>query len=76
MRAAKRVRLGVDQAATIDIDNLDEKVEVDEIKAKAGRDLPTIRHLKLRLARDEYIASACFFSAAALSLHALRSQTP
>ena len=74
--AAKRVRLGVDQAAAIDIDNLDEKVEVDKIKANAGRELPTIRQLKLRLARDQYDAAACFFHAAALSLHALRSQTP
>ena len=76
MPAAKRVRLGVDQAAAIHIDNPDQKVKVDTIKAKAGRDLPTIRQLKLRLAPDEYIASACFFYAAALSLHALCSQTP
>ena len=61
MPAAKRVRLGVDQAATIVFDNRDEKVEVDKIKANAGRELPTIRQLKLRLARDEYVAGACFF---------------
>ena len=61
MPAAKRVRLGVDQAAAIDIDNPDEKVEVDKIKANAGRDLPTIWQLKLRLERDEYVAGACFF---------------
>ena len=76
MPAAKRVRLGVDQAAAIDIDNPDEKVEVDKIKATAGRELPTIRQLKLRLALDEYFAGACFSYAAALSLHALRSHTP
>ena len=76
MPAAKRVRLGVDQAAAIDIDHPDQKVKVDRIKATAGRDPPTIRQLKLRLAPDEYIAGACFFYAAALSLHALRSQTP
>ena len=74
--AAKRVRLGVDQAAAIDIDNPEEKVEVDKIKANAGSNLPTIRQLKLRLARDEYIDGACFFYVAALSLPALRSQTP
>ena len=76
MPAAKRVRLGVDEAAAIDCDNPDQKVEVDKIKAPAGRELPTIRQLKLRLARDEYVAGACVFYAAALSLHALRSQTP
>ena len=76
MPAAKRVRLGMDEAAAIDFDNPDQKVEVDKIKAPAGRDLPTIRQLKLRLARDEYVAGACFCYAAALSLHALRSQTP
>ena len=76
MPAAKRVRLGVDQAAAIDVDNPDQKVEVDTIKATAGRELPTIRQLKLRLARDEYVAGVCFFYAAALSLHALGSQTP
>ena len=75
MPAAKRVRLGVDQAAAIDIDKSDQKVKVDRIRAKTGRDLPTIRQLKLRLARHEYIAGACFFYAASLSLHALRSQT-
>ena len=62
MLAAKRVRLGVDQGAAIDIDNPNENVEVDKIQAKAVRDLPTIRQLKLPLARDEYIAGACFFS--------------
>ena len=76
MPAAKRVRLGVVQAAATDIDNPDEKVEVDKIKANAGRELPTIRQLQLRLARDEYVAAACFFYAVALGLHALRSQTP
>ena len=76
MLAAKRVRLGVDEAAAIDCDNPNQKVEVDKIKAPAGRELPTIRQLKLRLARDEYVAGACFFYATSLSLHALRSQTP
>ena len=76
MPAAKRVRLGVDEAAAIDFEHPDQKVEVDKIKAPAGRELPTIRQLKLRLARDKYVAGACFFYAAALSLHALRSQTP
>ena len=66
----------MDEAAAIDCDNPDQKVEVDKIKAPASRELPTIRQLKLRLARDEYVAGACFFYAAALSLHALRSQTP
>ena len=61
MPAAKRVRLGVDEAAAIDCDNPDQKVEVDKIKAPAGREPPTIRQLKLRLARDEYVAGACFF---------------
>ena len=75
MPAAQRVRLGVDEAAAIDCDNPDQKVEVDKVKAPAGRELPTIRQLKLRLARDEYVAGACFFHAAALSLHAFRSQT-
>ena len=73
MPAAKRVRLGADGAATIDCDNPNQKVEVDKIKAPAGRELPTIRQLKLRLARDEYVAGARFFYATALSLHALRS---
>ena len=60
----------------MEIDNLDQKLEKDPLKAKAGRDLPTIRQLKLPLAPDAYIASACFFFAAAMSLHALCSQTP
>ena len=76
MPAAKRVRLGADGAAAIGCDNPNQKVEVDKIKAPAGRELPTIRQLKLRLARDEYVAGACFFYATALSLHALRSETP
>ena len=49
---------------------------MDRIKAKAGRPLPTIQQLKLRLALDEYIAGACLFYAAALSLHAPSSQMP
>ena len=61
MPAAKRVRLGVDEAATIDCDNPDQKVEVDKIKAPAGEELPTIRQLKLRLARDEYVAGEFLF---------------
>ena len=76
MPATKRVRLGADGAAAIDCDNSNQKVEVDKIKAPASRELPTIRQLKLRLARDEYVAGACFFYATALSLHALRSETP
>ena len=76
MPAAKRVRLGADGAAAIDCDNPNQKVEEDKIKAPASRELPTIRQLKLRLARDEYVAGACFFYATALSLHALRSETP
>ena len=76
MPAAKRVRLGADGAAAIECDDPNQKVELDKIKAPAGRELPTIRQLKLRLARDEYVAGACFFYATALSLHALRSQTP
>ena len=36
--AAKRVPLGLDQAAAIDIDNLDQELEEDPLKAKAGRD--------------------------------------
>ena len=76
MPAAKRVRIGADGAAAIDCDNPNQKVEVDKIKAPASRELPTIRQLKLWLARDEYVAGACFFYATALSLHALRSETP
>ena len=76
MPAAKRVRLGADGAAAIDCDNPNQKVGVDKVKAPAVRELPTIRQLKLRLARDEYVAGACFFCATSLSLHALRSQTP
>ena len=75
MPAAKRVQLGVDQAAAIDIDNTHQELADNRIKAKAGRDLPTKWQLKLRLAPDEYIAGASFFYAAALSLHALRSET-
>ena len=76
MPAAKRVRLGADGAAAIDCDNPNQKVEVDKIKSPAGRELPTIQQLKLQLARDEYVAGACFFYATALSHHALRSETP
>ena len=76
MPAAKRLRLGADEAAAIDCDNPNQKVGLDKIKARPGRELPSIRQLKLRLARDEYVAGACFFYATALSLHALRSQTP
>ena len=43
MPAAKRVLLGADGAAAIDSDNPNQKVEVDKIKALAGRELPTIR---------------------------------
>ena len=73
MPAAKRVRLGLDQATAIEIGNPDQKLKNDSLKAKAGRDLPTIRQLKLRLAPNYYILGACFCFAAALSLHALRS---
>ena len=52
------------------------RLRLEKIKAPASRELPTIRQLKLRLARDEYVAGACFFYATALSLHALRSETP
>ena len=76
MPAAKRVQLAADGAAAIDCDNPNQKVEVDKIKAPASRELPTIRQLTLRLARDEYVVGACFFYATALSLHALRSETP
>ena len=60
----------------MEIDNRNQKLEEDPFKAKASRDLPTIRQVKLRLAPDEYTAGACFFFAAALSLHALRNQMP
>ena len=76
MLAAKLVRLGVDQATPIEIDNPNRKLKKDPLKAKGGRDLPTIRQVRLRLAPDEYNAGAYFFFAGAVSLHALRSQTP
>ena len=74
--AAKCVRLGEDLATRIEIDNPNQKLDKDTCKAKAGRDLPTIRQPKLRLAPDECTPGAFFFFAAAPSLHALRSQTP
>ena len=61
MRAVKHVRLGVDQATAIEIINSNQKVEEDPLKDTAGRDLPTIHQLRLRLAPDEYTAGACFF---------------
>ena len=76
MPPAKRVRLGENLATPIEMDNPNQKLDKDPCKAKAGRDLPIIRQLKLRLAPDEYTPGACFLFAAAPSLHALRSQTP
>ena len=52
MPAAKCVRFGEDLATPIEIDNPNQKLEKDPLKAKAGRDPPTIRQLKLRLAPD------------------------
>ena len=46
------------------------------MKAKACRDLPTIRQLKLRLAPDEYIAASCLFYAAALTASMRSSVKP
>ena len=57
--AAKRVRLGVDQATSIQIDNPNQKLEEDPLKARAGTDLPTIRQVKLQLAPEEYTPGAC-----------------
>ena len=76
MPAAKRVRLGVVQAIAIEIDNRDQKLDKDPLKAKAGRDRPTFRRLKLRLAPDEYTAGACFFFCSCLEPPCFRSQTP
>ena len=61
MPAAKRVRLAEDLATLIEVDNPNQKVDWDPCKAKAGRDLPTIRQLQLRLAPDDYNPGACFF---------------
>ena len=76
MLAAKRLPVGDDKAAPIEVDGPGLRVGRAPSKAKAGRDLPTIHALKLQLLPDDYTPGACFFFAAALSLHALSSRTP
>ena len=76
MPPAKRLQVGVDKAAPIEVGDPDLRGARAPSKAKAGRDQPTIGALKLQLLPDNYTPHAFFFFAAALSLHALRSKTP
>ena len=59
MLAAKRLRVGDDLATPIETDNPNQTVQKAPSKAKAGRDLPTIRQPKLWLAPDDYTHGAC-----------------
>ena len=62
------------KAAPIDPDATPlDKVDKRPNKAKDGIDLPTVRSLKPRLLSDHYVAGACFFYAAAQSLHTISS---
>ena len=53
-----------------------DKVDKRPNKANEGKDLPTVRSLKLRILPDQYVAGACFFYAVAQSLHAISIVVP
>ena len=72
MPAAKRLRVGDPKAAPIEVDDPGLRVS----RAKAGRDLHAIRALQLQWLPDDYTPGARSFVVGALSLHALRGQTP
>ena len=61
MPATKRLCVGDDMAAPNEVDNPGLRVEEASSKAKVGKDLPTIRALKLWLQADDFSAGACFF---------------
>ena len=61
MPAAKRLRVGDDMAAPIVVDDPDLRVSRAPSKAKAGRDLPSIRALNFQLLPDGYTLGLCFF---------------
>ena len=65
------------KTAPIDPDDTPlDKVDKRPNKAKEGKDLPTVRSLKLCILPDQYVAGACFFYAVAQSLHAISSDVP